>query len=396
MELGVLDPLFEDVARFVFNEGKAYISHIEKHFKIGYKRAKEIMDQLWRADIMAKVDLHRYGGVDLKIPHDLDILNRKIEDFKYRYFIYDYARENYDGVSGIWPTAGGWSIWMVDFFSHEFAIILQDDCLVCKVMPRFEGEQFKYAEKDIKDCADIFDEVTPTYMQSKFARDDYKGACDCYARTYKKMHDLESKKIRAERQQVIAFAEDLACGRTSNKECEFLSEKAKNNIINLSLGDDSMGGERVFLWAGQADSDVEYSLTIEKKSVEISCARSMFIYVFAKSLELYYNDEVNEEHDLDENFCLLSEEETNEYFHNLSISDELQLKVNEVLPQVSLIAEKTFGFMGEIGFLEYRPEEWFLYYFFAASYLAELFLAHQSFAFVRSGSLGLKYCWSPL
>ena len=31
MELGVLDPLFEDVARFVFNEGKAYITHIKKH-----------------------------------------------------------------------------------------------------------------------------------------------------------------------------------------------------------------------------------------------------------------------------------------------------------------------------------------------------------------------------
>lgn len=377
MELGVLDPLFEDVARFVFDEGKVYISHIEKHFKIGYKRAKDIMDQLWRADIMAKEDLHRYGGVDLKIPHDLDILNRKIEDFKYRYFIYDYARENYDGVSGIWPTAGGWSIWMVDFFNHDFAIILQDDCLVCKVMPRFEGEQFKYAEKDIKDCADIFDEVTPTYMQSKFARDDYKGACDCYARAYMRIYDLEGKKIRAERQQVIAFAEDLACGRTSDKECVFLLENAKNKIKNLSLGDESDGSERVFFWAGQAQSDIEMLFGRETKSVDLSCARPMFVYVFAKSLELFYNDEVNEEHCLDENFCLPSEEDAGEYFRNLSIPDALQLKVNGVFPQVSVIAEKVYGRMNEIGFLGYRPEEWSLYYFFAASYLAELFLFEQ-------------------
>lgn len=387
MEYGVLDPLFEDVARFVFNEGKAYISHIKKHFKIGYKRASDIIDDLIYAEILAKVKWNRYGGVELIISHELNLLNRKIDDFKYRYFIYDYVKENYDGVSGLCPYYNGTAIWMFDFFKHDFAINLQDDCLVCKVMP--EGEQFKYAEKDLKDCADIFDEITPTYMQSKFARDDYKGACDCYARTYKKMFDLESKKIIAERQQVIAFAEDLACGRTSNKECEFLSEKAKDNIINLCLGDYSIWGERVFLWAEQADCDLE-SWKIEKKSVEISCARSMFIYVFAKSLELYYNDEVNEEHDIDENIFVLSEEETNKYFHNLSISDELQLKVNEVLPQVSLIAEKTFGFMGEIGFLEYRPEEWSSYYFFAASYLAELFLAHQSFAFVRSGSLAFK------
>ena len=385
MELGVLDPLFEDVARFVFDEGKVYISHVKEHFKIGYKRAEEIMDQLWRADIMAKVNFHRYGGVDLKIPHDLDILNRKIEDFKYRYFIYDYARENYDGVSGIWPTSGGWSIWMVDFFNHDFAIILQDDCLVCKVMPRFEGEQIKYAEQDIKKCADIFDEVTPTYMQSKFAREDYKGACDCYARAYMRMYDLEGKKIRAERQQVFAFAEDLACGRTPDKECVFLSENAKNNIKNLCLGDGSIGSDYIFFWAEQAESDLEI-FGIGDGSDDKPCIYSIFLYVFGKSLELYYHEEVDKDKDEDEkyfwdmNFTLYDADDDNaEYVHKLLIPEPMQLKVDQVLPQISVIAEKTYKFMDEIGFLQYKYKEWLLYYFFAAGYLAEQFLFEQEF-----------------
>ncbi|MCL2561128.1 MAG: DNA translocase FtsK [Rikenellaceae bacterium] len=55
-DLGPLDPMFEEVARFVVQNQQGSTSSIQRRFSIGYNRAGRIMDQLEDAGIVSRAD----------------------------------------------------------------------------------------------------------------------------------------------------------------------------------------------------------------------------------------------------------------------------------------------------------------------------------------------------
>ena len=71
-ELGDLDKMFEEVARFVVNNQQGSTSNIQRHFAIGYNRAGRLMDQLERAGIVGRPEGSKPREVLIQDPHSLD------------------------------------------------------------------------------------------------------------------------------------------------------------------------------------------------------------------------------------------------------------------------------------------------------------------------------------
>ena len=54
VDMGRLDPLFEDAARLIVYQQQGSTSLIQRKFAIGYNRAGRIMDQLEKAGIVVR------------------------------------------------------------------------------------------------------------------------------------------------------------------------------------------------------------------------------------------------------------------------------------------------------------------------------------------------------
>ncbi len=71
-ELGDVDRMFEEVARFVVNNQQGSTSNIQRHFAIGYNRAGRLMDQLERAGIVGRAEGSKPREVLIQDPRTLD------------------------------------------------------------------------------------------------------------------------------------------------------------------------------------------------------------------------------------------------------------------------------------------------------------------------------------
>ncbi len=71
-EMGKVDDMFEEVARFVVNNQQGSTSNIQRHFAIGYNRAGRLMDQLERAGIVGRPEGSKPREVLIQDPRSLD------------------------------------------------------------------------------------------------------------------------------------------------------------------------------------------------------------------------------------------------------------------------------------------------------------------------------------
>lgn len=71
-EVGELDKMFEEVARFVVNNQQGSTSNIQRHFAIGYNRAGRLMDQLERAGIVGRPEGSKPREVLIQDPRSLE------------------------------------------------------------------------------------------------------------------------------------------------------------------------------------------------------------------------------------------------------------------------------------------------------------------------------------
>ncbi len=71
-DIGDLDRMFEEVARFVVANQQGSTSNIQRHFAIGYNRAGRLMDQLERAGIVGRAEGSKPREVLLQDPRSLD------------------------------------------------------------------------------------------------------------------------------------------------------------------------------------------------------------------------------------------------------------------------------------------------------------------------------------
>jgi S-DNA-T family DNA segregation ATPase FtsK/SpoIIIE len=71
-EMGDVDRMFEEVARFVVSNQQGSTSNIQRHFAIGYNRAGRLMDQLERAGIVGRAEGSKPREVLIQDPRSLD------------------------------------------------------------------------------------------------------------------------------------------------------------------------------------------------------------------------------------------------------------------------------------------------------------------------------------
>jgi S-DNA-T family DNA segregation ATPase FtsK/SpoIIIE len=71
-DIGDLDKMFEEVARFVVTNQQGSTSNIQRHFAIGYNRAGRLMDQLERAGIVGRAEGSKPREVIISDPRSLD------------------------------------------------------------------------------------------------------------------------------------------------------------------------------------------------------------------------------------------------------------------------------------------------------------------------------------
>jgi S-DNA-T family DNA segregation ATPase FtsK/SpoIIIE len=71
-ELGDVDRMFEEVARFVVANQQGSTSNIQRHFAIGYNRAGRLMDQLERAGIVGRAEGSKPREVLIQDPRSLE------------------------------------------------------------------------------------------------------------------------------------------------------------------------------------------------------------------------------------------------------------------------------------------------------------------------------------
>ena len=78
-DMGPLDPMFEDVARFVVQNQQGSTSSIQRRFSIGYNRAGRIMDQLEMHGIVGKADGSKPREVLLMDIQSLEYVLKNLE-----------------------------------------------------------------------------------------------------------------------------------------------------------------------------------------------------------------------------------------------------------------------------------------------------------------------------
>lgn len=102
-------------------------------------------------------------------------------------------------------------------------------------------------------------------------------------------------------------------------------------------------------------------------------ARKLFRYIFDKTLETFYSTLIEEEPEV----LLNIEEALDDEYYEISITERLQLKVIEVVPNIIGIGGETYQFLKDNGYLELPLSKWLYFYLCAASSLAQQFLLEQ-------------------
>ena len=79
LSVGLLDPMFEEVARFVMSSGIGSTSQIQRRYSIGYNRAGRLMNQLERAGIVSPTMGAQPRAVLIKYEYELQNILRNLK-----------------------------------------------------------------------------------------------------------------------------------------------------------------------------------------------------------------------------------------------------------------------------------------------------------------------------
>ena len=170
-------------------------------------------------------------------------------------------------------------------------------------------------------------------------------------------------------QDLISYVENLAYGHSKNKECTILTGVQKNTFEGHHINN----FQDILDYGWALNIAIELELERDTKDLSKSDAVKLFQYVFDKSIEIFYLEEIDARTiDLD----LIIEEALDGYYE-LSIPEDLYIKVNSVVPKVVLLAGIVHDYMDKKGYLNLPTEDLLYPYFCVASYLAQQFLLEQ-------------------
>jgi len=173
-----------------------------------------------------------------------------------------------------------------------------------------------------------------------------------------------------EMQELREFVDNLAKGRTENKDCTFLIGKTAIDVrADMSNEFEDFLDDRI----NKMVQDAIFAQKGEGYEQTKRNAMQLFLYTFAKTFEAFYY--MLQGNDYEINFYLTEavEWEGNDDSAPLCV----QNRILDVEPRLMKIASLTYNFVEERGYVDQPLDKWLYEYLYSASHLAKQFFLEQ-------------------
>ena len=173
-----------------------------------------------------------------------------------------------------------------------------------------------------------------------------------------------------EMQELREFVDNLAKGRTENKDCTFLIGKTAIDVrADMSNEFDDFLDDRI----NKMVQDVIDAQKIEEYEQTKRNAMQLFLYTFAKTFEAFYY--MLQGNDYGIYFYLMAavEWEGNDDSAPLCV----QNRILDVEPRLMKIASLTYNYVEEKGYVDLPLDKWLYEYLYSASHLAIQYFLEQ-------------------
>lgn len=173
-----------------------------------------------------------------------------------------------------------------------------------------------------------------------------------------------------EMQELREFVDNLAKGRTENKDCTFLIGKTAIDVRADILNEfDDFLDDRI----NKMVQDVIDAQKIEEYEQSKRNAMQLFLYTFAKTFEAFYYMLHGKDYEIKFNLIEAVEWEGHDDFAPSCV----QNRILDVEPRLMKIASLTYNFVEERGYVNQPLDKWLYEYLYSASHLAKQYMLEQ-------------------
>ena len=173
-----------------------------------------------------------------------------------------------------------------------------------------------------------------------------------------------------EMQELREFVDNLAKGRTENKDCTILTGKNAIEVRADILNEfDDFFDDRI----NKMVQEVIDAQKIEEYEQSKRNAMQLFLYTFAKTFEAFYYMLHGRNYEIQFYLMAAVEWEGNDD----SAPSCVQNRIVTVNPRLGMIASLTYNFVKEKGYVEQPLNKWLYEYLYTASHLAKQYLLEQ-------------------
>lgn len=173
-----------------------------------------------------------------------------------------------------------------------------------------------------------------------------------------------------EMQELREFVDNLAKGRTENKDCTILTGKNAIEVRADILNEfDDFLDDRITKMV----KDAILAQKIEEYEQSKRNAMQLFLYTFAKTFEAFYYMLHGKDYEIIFNLIETVEWEGNDDSAPLCV----QNRILDVEPRLMKIASLTYNFVEERGYVNQPLDKWLYEYLYSASHLAKQYMLEQ-------------------
>ena len=173
-----------------------------------------------------------------------------------------------------------------------------------------------------------------------------------------------------EMQELREFVDNLAKGRTENKDCTFLTGKTAIEVrVDKGHEFDDFLDDRI----NKMVKDAISAQKIEEYEQTKRNAMQLFLYTFAKTFEAFYYMIHGKDYEIQFYLLAAVEWEGNDD----SAPSCVQNRIVTVEPPLGMIASLTYNLVEEKGYVNQPLNEWLYEYLYSAAHLAKQYFLEQ-------------------
>ena len=174
-----------------------------------------------------------------------------------------------------------------------------------------------------------------------------------------------------EMQELREFVDNLAKGRTENKDCTILTEK---NAIEVRADMSNEFDDFLYDRINKMVQNAIFAQKIEEYEQTKRNAMQLFFYTFAKTFEAFYYMLHGKDYEIKFNLIEAVEWEG----HDDLAPSCVQNRVIAVESPLVKIASLTYNFVEEKGYVDQPLDKWLYEYLYSAAHLAKQYMLEQA------------------